>query len=294
VTGATGYVGSEFIRFSQNRYKIIALVRDQSNTIKIEKLKCKIIKFNTYNDLNLIFKNNIITGVVHFASNIVINHSANNIIKLIDSNIKFGVELLEASKESNVKWFLNTGTFWQNYKDEDYSPVNLYASTKEAFENIAKFYTQTSNLIFTTIKLNDTFGSHDTRDKIFNLWNKVLQSGEVLDMSAGEQIIDISYIEDVVNAYIIMIENFNQDNIIQYNNKTFVVSNNERPTLKELSKIFEDITNSKLNINWGSREYREREVMIPYTRGVSVPHWKQNFTLKEAIQNTLNNRRTKC
>ena len=48
---------------------------------------------------------------------------------------------------------------------------------KEGFENIAKYYIETSNLIFTTIKLNDTFGANDTRNKVFNIWNKISALG---------------------------------------------------------------------------------------------------------------------
>jgi len=163
----------------------------------------------------------------------------------------------------------------------------LYSATKEAFENIAKFYTQTSNLVFTTIKLNDTFGPNDTRNKVFNLWNKTSQNSELLEMSAGEQIIDIAYIDDVISAYETMIDNFLQNDKSSYNNKVFVVSNNDKPTLKELSKIFEDATIRTLHINWGARDYRDREVMIPYRSGINVPNWKQKFTLKEAIERTI-------
>ena len=148
-------------------------------------------------------------------------------------------------------------------------------------------YTETSNLIFTTIKLNDTFGPNDTRNKVFNIWNKIAKSGEILDMSAGAQIIDISYIEDVVNAYIVMIDNLNQQDSIKYKNKTYVVTNKERITLKKLSKIFEDSTQTTLNINWGGREYRNREVMIPFSLGESVPNWEQKFSLKDAITKTI-------
>lgn len=287
VTGATGFVGKEFIKSVQNKYNIYVLVRKASDTSVLKDINCKIIVFNDYDEINNIFLDNTIKGIVHFASNIIVEHKSNDIKGLIDSNITFGTYLLEACIFANVEWFLNTGTFWQNYNNEDYNPVNLYASSKEAFENISKFYTETSNLIFTTIKLNDTFGPNDTRNKIFNLWINLLKSDKTLDMSAGEQTIDISYIYDIVNAYDTMIENFKQDNISKYNNKTFVISNKEKPTLKELSKIFEDVTNSKLNINWGARNYRDRETMKPYFIGINVPNWQQKFTLKEAIKNTI-------
>ena len=287
VTGATGYIGREFVRAYCEEYNIIGLVRESSDIAQLISLNCTIEKFTDFSEIDTIFAKNNIDGILHFASNVIVEHSVDQIDSLIDSNIKYGTYLLEACKKNNIKWFINTGTFWQNYENEDYNPVNLYAATKEAFEDIAKFYTETSNLIFTTIKLNDTFGPNDTRPKIFNFWDKYSKSGEILDMSEGKQIIDISYIEDVVNAFKTMVENLQNDNNIIYNNESYVVSSNQRMRLKELAILFENITKRKLNINWGGRPYRNREVMKPHNTGKIVPNWKQRYSLKEAIQKTI-------
>ncbi len=48
-----------------------------------------------------------------------VGNSAEDIEKLILSNVLFGTRLLEASVKSNTQWFINTGTFWQNYQKED-------------------------------------------------------------------------------------------------------------------------------------------------------------------------------
>ena len=287
VTGATGFIGQNLVKSLVENQDVYAIVRENSELSKIDS-RVNIFRYNgNINTLIEFFQKEKFDGIVHLASLFLASHKPQDIPSLINSNVKFGTELLECAKLSNVKWFINTGTFWQNYQDEDYNPVNLYAATKEAFEKIAKYYTETSNLIFTTIKLNDTFGPNDTRDKIFNLWYKISQSGEVLDMSKGEQIIDISYINDVVNAYIVMIDNLNQNDAIKYENKVYVVSNSEKMTLRELVKLFENITNTSLNIKWGGRDYRDREVMIPYKNGVLVPNWQQKYSLKEAIENTI-------
>jgi len=288
ITGATGFIGQNLIKSLQSgNHTIYVIVRANSDTSIFNK-EINIFKYNGDIDILIdFFKKERFDGIVHLASLFLASHSLNDTSNLISSNIKFGTELLEVSKNTDVKWFLNTGTFWQNYKNESYNPVNLYAATKEAFETIARYYTETSNLIFTTIKLNDTFGPNDTRNKIFNIWYKISQSAEELKMSKGEQIIDISYIDDVVNAYIVMIDNLNKNDLNKYKNKTFVVSNRDRMSLKELSKIFEEITHKSLNIKWGGRDYREREVMTPYLDGVLVPNWKQQYTLKEAIKNTI-------
>ena len=286
VTGATGYIGLELIKKLQNNYAITVLVRKNSDVEQLHKINCEIIYYAQYTEINEVFRIHTFEGVVHLASNVVVEHQESDINPLIESNITFGTFLLEACKQNNVKWFINTGTFWQNFEDDTFNPVNLYAATKEAFEIMAKYFTETSNLTFMTIKLNDTFGPNDPRPKIFNLWTKIAKSGESLAMTKGEQIIDISYIDDVISAYIQLINLLKLD-AHSYNNKTFVVSNKERVTLKELSNIFQKVTNTQLNIEWGTKEYREREVMIPYTKGLSIPGFEQKYTLKEAILKTV-------
>lgn len=289
VTGATGFIGQNLVKnLLDKKYEIHCLVRPCSDVSKID-TRIKTFSYdNNIDSLIDFFQNQKFDGIVHLASLFLVSHTKNDISNLIFSNIKFGTELLEACKISNVKWFINTGTFWQNHhSQEGYNPVNLYSATKEAFEVMVKYYTETSNLIFTTIKLSDTFGLNDTRNKIFNIWSNIAKSGKVLEMSAGEQIIDISYIEDVISAYDILINYLISDKKEEFKNQEFVVTNNERVSLKELLKIFEDATNTKLNIVWGGRPYREREVMIPYNKGKVVPTWEQKYSLKEAIQKMM-------
>lgn len=288
ITGATGFIGQNLIQLLLDKeYEIHCIVRVNSNTNKIDN-RVKVFRYDGNIDhLIEYFSQEKFDGVIHLASLFLAVHTQDDIANLITSNIKFGTELLEACKKSNVQWFVNTGTFWQNFENEEFNPVNLYASTKEAFIDIAKYYTETSNLIFTTIKLNDTFGPNDTRNKIFSLWSKIAASAETLEMSPGEQIIDISYIEDVILAYIKLIEYLSSNQKNEFKNKEFVVTNKEKLNLRDLSKVFEEVTNSKLNIVWGARPYREREVMNPYNKGITIPHWEQNYTLEEAIIKTM-------
>ena len=103
-------------------------------------------------------------------------------------------------------------------------------------------------------------------------------------MSPGKQLIDISYIEDVISAYTTMITHLESGNIAQFNNRSYAVRAKERVTLQELAGIYQDATGRKLHINWGERPYREREVMIPWEKGEPVPGWEPKFTLAEAIK----------
>ena len=284
LTGCTGFVGKNLIESLLNEnYDLYAIVRPTSNKRTIKQEVNTFVYDQNIEELVNYFKNNQFDGVIHLASLFLSSHIPNDIVNLINSNIRFGTEILEACKQSRVNWFINTGTFWQNYQNQNYNPVNLYAATKEAFENIAKYYTETSDLIFTTLKLNDTFGPGDERKKILNLWEAIATSGEMLEMSPGDQVLDICYIKDVIKAYNIMIQHLSSKNSYNFNNKSYVVSSEEKVTLKKFSEIFEEITETKLNIKWGAKPYREREVMFPFDKGEIVPGWKQEYSLQRAL-----------
>ncbi len=291
ITGATGFVANALVnRLIQENHEVYAIVREESNTSSISKDAKLYVDNGDSHALNKFFANVNPDGVVHLASLVLVEHTTDDIFPLINSNILFGTRLLEAASKSNTKWFINTGTFWQHYNNEDYNPVNLYAASKEAFEVMAKYYYETQGIDFVTLKLNDTFGEADTRRKIFNLWRDLEKSGKSLGMSPGEQIIDISYIENIIDAYSQLIENMNADNKHKYNGKSFSLNADECISLKALSKVYEKVTNSTLDIIWGERPYRDREVMVPWNRGESVPGWKQKIPLEDAIARVINSK----
>jgi nucleoside-diphosphate-sugar epimerase len=52
--------------------------------------------------------------------------------------------------------------------------------------------------------------------------------------------------------------------------------------------MFENISKTKLNINWGTKPYGKREVMVPWNKGKKIPGWKPRISLQEGIKKTLN------
>ena len=168
VTGATGFVAKALIEtLIHAGNEVYAIIRPHSDTTGIHKET----KFYTDNanssDLVTFFQEVQADGVIHLASLFLAQHETEDTEALVVSNILFGTRLLEAAVQTKVKWFINTGTFWQHYENENYNPVNLYAATKQAFQDVAKFYYETKEINFVTIKLNDTFGAGDTRKKVF-------------------------------------------------------------------------------------------------------------------------------
>lgn len=284
LTGATGFIGRHLVRrlINDGQNVFCTLKKEDEPPSGIIKSIC--FEQSKDNEIIDFFQVNKIEGVVHLASVILDTRKPEDIENIIDSNVKFGALLLEYCVQAKSKWFINTGTFWQNYENKDYSPVNLYAASKQAFESIAQYYIDTNQIRFTTIRLFDTYGENDTRPKIFNLWDKYAKSGEVLEMSPGDQLMDISYIDDIIDAYGALIKQVSSASTIIKNGSVFSVCAEKRYTLKELAKIFEESTSQKLNINWGGRQYREREVMVPWDKGKSVPGWKPIYSIQDGIR----------
>jgi CDP-paratose synthetase len=210
------------------------------------------------------------TGIIHLASHFTAEHQDSDVIPLLESNILFGTKLLDASVKAGIKWFLNTGTFWQHYNGCTYDPVNLYAATKQAFEDIGRYYANAHGLRFCTLKLCDTYGPNDTRNKIFTIWRKIAKSGEIIDMSPGDQLIDIVHVDQVVDSYIRIIKALDCGVINHENCESYYVTSGRKITLRELALEYERQNRVTLNINWGGRHYRQREVMMPACIGHNV------------------------
>lgn len=288
VSGATGFIGQHLVkRLVADGHDICLITRPQS------KAKEQVTGVRTYvYDGDIVALTNFLetehfSGIIHLASLFLAQHKSEDVSALIQSNILFSASLLEAAVRSHIPWFLNTGTFWQHYQNAAYAPVNLYAATKQAFESIAQYYIATTPINFVTLKLSDTFGPGDTRPKIFNLWMKNSQTHEALDMSPGDQIIDISYIDNVIDGYMRLMDLMVQDTARKLTGQSFALKSNERMSLRDLASVFEEVTQTKLSINWGKKDYRPREVMLPWEEGQLIPGWQPTISLREGIKRTF-------
>ncbi len=287
VTGATGFIGKHLVNNLVNNHKItINLHGEASSPFGNNVATYRLCEENPDIDIKF-FKHEKFDIIIHLASLYLTNHSSNQANQLIDVNVRFGTHVLECASVAKINWFINTGTFWQHYQNKEYSPVNLYAASKQAFESISRYYWETNKINFCTIKLSDTFGINDGRPKIFNLWEQIANSGESLDMSPGNQVIDISHIDDVVSAYSLLVKHIETGDARIKNGDTFAVRAKTKYTLKDLAILFEKATGKKLKINWGKKPYRLREVMQPWENNKTIPDWEASDSLINNIKKTF-------
>lgn len=286
LTGATGFIGSNLLKSlqAQGGASISAIARSQESCDRIKSLNVDFYLDDGDTDhLIKYFQERKFDTVVHLASLYLKDHQSQQIENLISSNVLFGTRLLEASVKSSVRSFINTGTFWQHFNNKVYSPVNLYAASKQAFEMIARYYQESSNILFATLYLNDTYGPGDTRKKILNIW-KAMKEGDRVDMSPGEQSINLLHIDDAVRGYLRLIYLAQRGKLSKDAAASYVLKSNEEVTLRQLAVLFEQISKKKLNINWGGLPYRDREIMTIWDGGATVEGWEPLVSLKEGLK----------
>jgi nucleoside-diphosphate-sugar epimerase len=157
----------------------------------------------------------------------------------------------------------------------------LYAATKQAFQDILDFYTDAYGIRAITLKLFDTYGAGDPRRKLFFLLRNAYKTGAPLAMSAGDQLVDLVYIDDVIEAFKIAEARLWLETETQH--EVYSISSGNPMPLRGIVELYNEILGHGLKINWGARPYRSREVMIPWDGNPGLPGWTPKVILADGL-----------
>jgi nucleoside-diphosphate-sugar epimerase len=286
LTGASGFIGAALAqRLLRDGWEVHLLLRPGSDagdlTQALPQLRVHRHDGSTA-DLVAIVAAAAPQVVFHLASLFLAQHTHDDVRRLIESNLLFSTQLSEAMAANAVRLLVNTGTAWQHYDNDGYNPVNLYAATKEAFAALLRYYVECHGLRVCTLKLFDTYGPGDKRPKLLNVLKRAALDGTPLAMSPGEQLIDLVYIDDVVEAFILAFEQL-ASGAQQAAMADYGVSSGAALPLREIAALYGRVTGKPLTIEWGGRPYRPREVMLPWTNYRSVPGWRPLVDLATGI-----------
>lgn len=287
ITGGSGFIGSrlteQLLKYSD--IKILSVYHiTKPNTFKgLYKKKFKIVKIDNNSEINFkVIKNFKPHITIHLATKYTHSHNTAEISEIINSNVIFGTKIIEIAVKSGCKNFINTSTVWEYYKGDEV-PVNLYAASKSAFGRIFSYYQSKYQLRFITLMLSNTYGENDFRNKLIPNLIKKYNSNINLKFSKGDQILDFTHIEDVIDIYKLLIDKISNDKE-PYNLKYFIKG--ENISLKNLLKMFKNIFDPKFKILLDKLDYREREVMKPIKKRSDFQiDWVKKRSLKATLKN---------
>ena len=288
VTGANSYLGIALVeRLSQMNISVHIVARPKSDISRLIQ-RAPSVNIHNYNgkqsSLEKLLEESRPDTIFHLAGKYYKEDKPEYITSLIDSNITFGSQLLLASLNSSVKNFINTGSYFQ-FSGHNESAVNFYGATKNSFNEILNYYSSLEKFLSTTLIIFDTFGPNDWRQKLFQAITEAVKTNEVMPIPAGNVPMYPVYIADVIDCYILAAQKLasKPNEII---NKCFAVRGNEETSIKEIIRIFEQVTNKKIYTEIGAWPAPTREIKNIWL-GSTMSDWRPKYNLAKGIEKML-------
>lgn len=274
VAGATGFIGSYLIeRLVHDDYDVIVLKRSFDDVSRIERFGDKYKHYNSDKvDFKIIFTENKIDCVINLVTNFG-RSSGSQPSDLVETNILYGLRLVEAAIAGGTDCFFNV----DSALDPD---VSLYAYSKRVFRDILeKYFVEKIKIM--NLRLEHVYGENDDLYKFIPMAISKLKKNETLDMSLGEQQIDLIYVRDCVDAFLFLLEK--ADKIKQRIN-FFEIGTGQPVVLKDFILMIKDELKSKSIINFGAVPYRDHEQMYSKADLSTMMGWKPKYTTRETIK----------
>jgi nucleoside-diphosphate-sugar epimerase len=282
VTGGAGYIGRKLIeRLASDGWRVHALVRPTPQTPP-EDLAAPHVFDGTIESMDRIVEESAPDVVFHLASLFRAEHKPAEISALVESNITLGTMLADAMSRAGVLRLVNTGTTWQCLDNRDYSPVCLYAATKQAFEVVLRYYQETAHLRTVTLRLGDVYGADDPRPRLFKALRQALNAPDPLAMSAGEQYVDMVYVDDAIEAYVAASTRL-LDGLVD-SHEVYAVTSGAPTKLRDVVIGFFAAHQAPVNVEFGKRPYRQRETFVPWTNGATLPGWRPTIDVAAGLR----------
>ena len=253
ITGITGYLGSHLATALINRGdEVIGLKRTSSSLNRIESILPKLTLHNLEDiHLNQLL-NNIgnVDAVIHTATSY--GRKGESVEEILQANLNFPLNLLNAAIESGVKLFINTDTALDK-------SLNPYALSKGQFAEWGKYYADQKKIQFLNLRLEHFYGPNDDPTKFTaHVINSCLNNVTELNLTLGEQLRDFIYIDDVIKAYLLLLEKYStfEESFVEIE-----IGSGIAVTIKDFVESVKKLTEATTHLNFGAIPYRDGETM---------------------------------
>jgi len=278
LTGATGYLGSHLAAALLDAgHSIVAFKRRTSSLLRIEPILTKITLLNVeefylHKQLKNYGKFDV---VIHTATSY--GRKNESFIQLADANLNFPLRLLDAAAAAEVPLFLNTDTSLGKF-------VNAYSLSKTQFAEWGRFFAEQKKIHFLNLKLEHFYGPDDEDTKFTtHVINSCMMNESELKLTLGEQKRDFIYIDDVVAAYLLLLEK--QEALSDWYSDVGVGSG-RAVTIRQFVELVKQITKSTTCLQFGALPCRAGEVMFSQadTSVLEKLGWRCRHTLEQGLK----------
>ena len=259
LTGATGFLGSHLLRgLLHEGHEVHVIKRSRSDLKRIEVLKeHKNIFFYDIDKIepDEIFQNSNIEIIIHVATEYGRNNESTHDILL--ANVILPVRLIESGIKYGVRSFLNTDSYFnkENYR---YSNLLNYSLSKRSLMTWLMQFSSKIQII--NASLEHVYGPEDSGSKFVEMLFREISIKKVdrLGLTHGHQRRDFIHVDDVVEAYVYLIE-YAQNHSFSF--KNFEIGSGECMEIRELALKIKNASKSNTTLGFGDITYRSDEIM---------------------------------
>lgn len=324
VTGGAGYIGSHtVVELLNNDYKVI-IVDNFSNSKPevIDKIKIitqkspilEIVDIKDEKELNYVFQNYNIEGVIHFAALKAVSESIEKSLDYYQNNISGLINVLQCCKKHNVNKFIFSSSCTV-YGNPDEIMVDETAPTKESTtpygkskkmgEDIIIDSTLSNNFKSVLLRYFNPVGSHDSGligddpsgvpNNLVPYLTKVVNGdleqlsvfGDDYNTPDGTCIRDYIHVVDLAVAHVKSLEYLDKLNNNEYD--VFNLGTGSGSSVLDLINSFEKSTDKKVNYKISGR--RDGDIEAIYCnpkKANNILEWKTKYNLLDMMKSAWN------
>ncbi|WP_096084706.1 NAD-dependent epimerase/dehydratase family protein [Agaribacterium haliotis] len=201
ITGASGFIGERLARlFLNSGRQVISWGRSRPDIdcVHIDSAGLSEAAGSAagLNGLTAVFDSYKPSLVI----NAVASFDNGDISALTEVNFELPLNLLERCAEHGSQ-FIQLGSYWQlGNAGKAGAPIDLYSATKAALLPLMQHYALYRGVSCLNCILYGTYGEGDKRGKVLDLIINAAQKGEPLKLSAGDQRLNLTDIDDLLHS----------------------------------------------------------------------------------------------
>ena len=323
VTGGLGYIGSHtVVELMEAGFKVVVADNLSNSTLdvhtELEKLTNSQISFYKIDvgdkkSLELIFKENEISSVIHFAAYKSVGESMENVLEYYENNIGSLLSILSAIQKYKVKNFVFSSSCTV-YGQPDVLPVNenspiknaesVYGTTKIMGEKIIQdFVASSTNVNAILLRYFNPVGAHESgqigekpvgvpnnlfpfiTQTISGVREEIKVFGSDYNTPDGTALRDYIHVVDLAKAHLAAILRMEYSELPL---EIFNVGTGVPYSVLEVIKMFEKVIEKPINYSLVERRQGDIEkIFAESTQANNVLKWKATKGLEEMVSSAL-------
>ncbi len=299
VVGSNGFIGSNLVRrLKDDGKETIAMVRPGGNLSRLpaqgilDYVECDILDLSS---VNKVLREEHPDVVVHLATKYVVQHRPEEVAEITMTNVGGTINLLEAIRAQGNIGLINTSSCFVYspkgsplLESDPLDPFNLYALTKLQAEEACRFYATHYGLGIVNLRLFPPYGPGDNVRKMIPSFIRSIRAGIPPSMTRGEQRWDYIFIDDVIDAYVNVLNGF--EKLSKRGFESYNIGTGDTTSVRSIGEMILELMGSKVEPLWGALPERPRELTYLCSNIDKVKkalHWAPRTSLREGLISTI-------